>query len=123
LNRGLAENEKIKVVLADIQRPFDSLKTKDEVNNWIKNVPNRDRQMADIIEQRMKSSTDCRGGLFIVGLGHAIKAKITFGQNSIVFAGAHLKERFSDRKVLQSERFSRRRESLNSSQMAEFSCM
>jgi len=99
LNKGLEEKEKIKVVLADIQRPFSSLKTKEEFDNWRKNVPNRDMQMADIIEQRMKSSTDYRGGLFIVGLGHAIKTKITFGQNTFVFAGAHLKERFSDQNV------------------------
>ena len=99
LNSRLVESEKIKVVLVDIPRPFGSLKTKEEYDNHFQNVPNRDQQMADIIEKSMKSCTDERGGLFIVGLAHAFKAKISLGEYTHVSAGVHLKERFSDKDV------------------------
>ena len=99
LNRKLGKKEKIKVVLTDIPRPFGSLKTKEEFGNHFKNVTERNKQMADIIEMSMKSSTDKRGGFFIVGLGHVFKAKIKIGEFSYVSAGAQLKERFSDKDV------------------------
>jgi hypothetical protein len=47
----------------------------------------------------MKTRTDERSGLFIVGLGHAFKTKITFGEYTHVSAGVHLKERFSEQNV------------------------
>ena len=99
LNRQLAEKEKIKVVLADIQRPFSSMKTSEDLLNWITNAPDRDQQMADIIETSMKSRKDERGGLFIVGMGHAFKVRIETDEFDWISAGAQLKERFSEQDV------------------------
>jgi len=99
LNRRLDEKEKIKVVLADIQRPFGSMKTQEDLLNWLVNAPDRDQQMADIIEASMKSRKDERGGLFIVGMGHAFKARIETDKFKWISAGARLKERFSEQDV------------------------
>lgn len=99
LNKKLAKKDKIKVVLADISRPWSCFKTNEELVNFFKTVPDRNQQMADIIEKAIKSQTDNRSGLFIVGFGHAFKSKITIGENSYAAAGSLLKERFSDQDI------------------------
>ena len=99
LNKKLSKKEKIKVVLADISRPWSSLKTKEEFSNYFKTVPDRNQQMADIVEKNIKSQTDKRSGLFIVGFGHAFKSKITIGENTYASAGSLLKGRFSDQDI------------------------
>ena len=101
INRGLAKNEKINLVLVDIPRPYSSLKTKEEFDNHFKNlpIPNRDHQMADIIEKSMQCRTDERSGLFIVGMAHAFNARAAVGNSIWITAGSHLKECFSDKDV------------------------
>ena len=99
INKRLAEEEKIKVILTDVQRPFSSMETTEDVISWIMSVPDRDQQMADIIEASMKSRKDERGGLFIVGMGHTFKARIKTDDFEWISAGARLKERFSEQDV------------------------
>lgn len=99
LNKKLPINNKVKVVLVDVSRPWSSLKTKEEFSNFIKNIPDRNQQMADIIEKKINSQTDKRSSLFVVGFGHAFKSKIIIGENSYISAGAYLKEHFSDKEV------------------------
>ncbi|WP_291125234.1 hypothetical protein [Flavobacterium sp. UBA6031] len=99
LNKKLTKNNKVKVVLVDIPRPWSSLKTKEEFSNFLKNIPDRNQQMADMIEKKINSQTDKRNSLFVVGFGHAFKSKIIIGENSYVSAGAYLKEHFSDKEV------------------------
>jgi hypothetical protein len=55
LNKKLPINNKVKVVLVDVSRPWSSLKTKEEFSNFIKNIPDRNQQMADIIEKKINS--------------------------------------------------------------------
>jgi len=74
LNKQLPEKEKIKVILADFQPPLSKIKTKEELQDLDKNSPKRNTNMADVIEQTIKTSTDPRNSLFIVGYGHAYKS-------------------------------------------------
>lgn len=99
LNKKLSRNNRVKVVLVDISRPWSSLKTKEEFINFFKNIPDRNQQMADLIGTTIASQSDRRGSLFVVGFGHAFKSKITFGEKSYVSAGAYLKERLSAKEV------------------------
>lgn len=108
INQKLPEKNKIKVTLTDIPRPFGSMKNNQEFNDYFRTkVIDRNQQMADIIEAGLKASADGRGGLFIVGAGHAFKAKVAMGggasapegQKPKLSAGAQLKERFSDKDV------------------------
>lgn len=99
LNKKLSKRDKIQVVLADVARPWSSLKTKEEFSSYFKSVPDRNQQMADIVEKGIRFRADNRSGLFIVGFGHAFKSKIVLGQNSYASAGSILKERFSDSDV------------------------
>lgn len=99
LNKKLAKKDKIKVVLVDIARPWSSFKTNEDLINFFKTVPDRNQQMADIIEKVIKSQTDKRSSLFIVGFGHAFKSKITIGEKTYASAGSLLKERFSNQDV------------------------
>lgn len=99
LNKKLTEKEKIKVILADISRPWSSLKTNEEFKNYFKTTPDRNVQMADIIEKEIKSQTDKRNSLFIVGFGHSFKSKITIATNTYASAGSILKERFPNQDI------------------------
>ena len=99
LNKKLPKKRRIKVILADISRPWDSLKTNEDFIKMYKSVPDRNQQMADIIEKNIKSQIDKRSSLFIVGVFHTFKSKLTVGQNTYASAGSLLKERFSDKEV------------------------
>jgi len=99
LDKGLAENEKIKVVLVDIPRPYYSLKTKEEFDNYFNKLPDRNQQIADVIEESMISCKDKRSGLFIVGFGHTLKSVVEIAGRPYVSAGVQLKKRFSDQGV------------------------
>lgn len=85
LNKLLPEKRKIKVVAVDIPRPFNLLKSAEEYKNHFENVLDRNEQMANLIEQNIKSESGNRNYLFIVGLAHAYKssvAGIASGKNS-----------------------------------------
>ncbi|MDR0681526.1 MAG: hypothetical protein LBG15_06740 [Dysgonamonadaceae bacterium] len=74
LNQSLPEKEKIRVILTDIPMPLSLLKTKEDYRNFRNNLKDRNEQMADIIEYTIKTSSDKRNNLFIVGEGHASKS-------------------------------------------------
>ena len=105
LNRELPEDRKIKVVLADYQMPWDRMKSADDV----KAFPDKDRNrhMADVVEQTMKANTDGRHALFIVGYMHALKSNRLRGLYASASedlaaalpAGAQLADRFSAEEV------------------------
>jgi len=107
LNQKLTLNQKIKVILADIARPYSTLRTTEEFNNHFNNGKDRNEKMADMVEAGLKSRSDNRGALFIVGAAHAFKARVAIGGNSSapvgaipkISAGAQLKERLSDSNV------------------------
>lgn len=98
LNRTLKPSRRLKVVLADFQIPYSQLRTKEEFDNY----PQVDRNlhMADVIEKHVKSSTDKRNHLFIVGCGHAYKSHVPGshstpeGEKRQLTAGAQLAQRF-----------------------------
>ncbi len=106
LNKTLPENQQIKVVLADFQPPWDSLKTKEDYEDY-KNLHDKDRDthMADVIEQTLKTTTDNRHTLFIVGDMHAYKSPdvpghdAAEGEEPAPTAGAQLVERLSNENV------------------------
>jgi len=107
LNQKLPANQKIKVMLADIARPYSTLMTTEEFNNHFDNGKDRNEEMADIVEAGLKSRSDNRGALFIVGVGHAFKARVAMGGGASApvgtipkfSAGAQLKERLLDKNV------------------------
>ena len=74
LNKRLPAKEKIRVVFTDFQPQFRKIKTKEEWQNYKNNATKRDTHMADVIEHTIKTSSDSRNNLFIVGYGHAYKS-------------------------------------------------
>ncbi|WP_165024903.1 erythromycin esterase family protein [Dysgonomonas sp. ZJ279] len=105
LNKKLPNNKKIKVIFADEQLAWPSIKTAEEFQSQSKKSKDRNTQMADIIQQTIQSSKDSRNSLFIVGFGHGYKSHIpgTYstppGQIPALSAGAQLVERFSDNDI------------------------
>jgi hypothetical protein len=109
LNKSLPEKDKIKVIACDIPMPLSSLKTSDDYQNFTRHNQDRNEQMADIIEQVIKTSPDKRHHLFIVGQAHVYKspAIATEGEaaspNPALIrkhsAGYQLVDRFSDNDV------------------------
>lgn len=105
LNKTLPDKERIKVIATDIPRPFDSLLTKKQYDEHFNNVLDRNRQMADIIEEYVKAKKSKKNNFFIVGLGHAYKssapgfASAKSGQEPELTAGALLNKRFSNNMV------------------------
>lgn len=100
LNMKLPENQKIKVVLTDYQTQWGSIKTEEELKSFPQK--NRNTNMADVIEQTLKESSDTRNSLFIVGYMHAYKSHVPglfSGKELALTAGAQLVEHFSDRAV------------------------
>jgi hypothetical protein len=73
LNRRLMR--KISIIAVDFQIPWDSIKTHEDYENYIKNkMHDRDSTMAAIIETTLHTKTDARNCLFIVGMNHARKS-------------------------------------------------
>ena len=98
LNKRLPDAQKIRIILADYQAPFSEIKNRQEFEDYP--VVGRNTHMADIIERHMKSTTDTRNGLFIVGLLHAYKSDAVQyvytnqGREEELSAGAQLNLRF-----------------------------
>lgn len=105
LNKKLPDDKKIKVICADEQMAWPSVKTAEDFQSQLKNMKDRNTQMADIIEQTIQLSADSRNSLFIVGYGHGYKSHVpgTFstppGQIPALSAGAQLVQRFSDHDI------------------------
>lgn len=100
LNKRLPENQKIKIVLTDYQIAWDAMNTNEDFENRTRK--NRNTNMADVIEKTLKSSTDNRNSLFIVGFMHAHKGRLPglfSGEGSAPTAVAQLVDRFSDEDV------------------------
>ena len=74
LNKTLPLKKRIRIVAADIPRPFGRFKTAEEQKNHFDSLMNRNATMADVIEKNMRSGRDDRHGLFIVGTSHAFKS-------------------------------------------------
>ena len=103
LNKKLSDQEKIKVVFTDFQPRFREMKTKEDVKNFENDTTKRNTHMADVIEQTVKSSSNSRNNLFIVGYGHAYKSSAIgkYGESSQgdFSAARQLVSRFSDKDV------------------------
>jgi len=107
LNQKLPANQKIRVLLPDIERPYSTLMTSEEFNDHFRNIKDRNEEMADNVEAGLKSRSDNRGALFIVGVAHAFKSRVAMGGGGSApigtipkfSAGAQLKERLSDDNV------------------------
>lgn len=103
LNKSPEPSGKIKVILADYQIPYSELKSKEEYEQCFE--INRNLHMANVIEEYLKSSTDARSHLFIVGCLHAYKAHVpgaasfSKGNEVELTAGAQLAGRFQDGEV------------------------
>lgn len=97
LNRTLPVEKRIKVVLVDFQIPYSDIQTTEELRNYPEK--NRNTHMADMVERTVRSSTDMRSNLFIVGYTHAYKSSVPGLQGSVLTAGAQLSERFSGSEV------------------------
>ena len=76
INKNLPLKKRIRVIAVDEPRPFETFKTREEMENYFNHTPERNDQMAEIILQTIKSSKDKRNNLFIVGLGHAFKSRL-----------------------------------------------
>ncbi|MDE6556626.1 MAG: hypothetical protein K2K55_06640 [Duncaniella sp.] len=101
INRSLPADKKIRVVLADYQVPYSLIMDKEEA----KEAEDRNTHMADVIEKTIKSSSDGRNNLFLVGCAHAFKsnqsalASAAYGKENDITAGAQLAERLGDENV------------------------
>jgi len=74
LNQTLPGEKKIKIIAADIPRPFGAFKTAAEQNSYFENGPDRNEFMVQTVENHLRNKSDGRHGLFIVGAGHAYKS-------------------------------------------------
>ena len=105
LNQTLPAEKQIKVVPTDEQAPWKSLRTKEDFEKYWANRLDRNTCMADVVEQTMKTKTDKRNGLFVVGFGHARKSLVpggyssAEGQEPALTAGAQLVQRLSNKNV------------------------
>jgi hypothetical protein len=104
LNKKLPNKQKIRVVLADYQTQWDSIRTAEDFANFPKK--NRNTNMADLIEHTINTTIDKRNSLFIVGYMHAYKTSripglfsTPNGQEEAPTAGAQLAKRFSGEDV------------------------
>ena len=101
LNQTLPAKKKIRVVAADEQPPYKFLNTKEDFENFEKNSYERNTRMAGEIEQVVKTKTDKRNCLFIVGYTHAFKSHVPIieGEEPTLSAGAQLVQRLSPENV------------------------
>jgi len=104
-NKKLPKKQRIDVILVDEPRPFNSFKTKEELEEHFNSVLDRNEQMAKIISTTIKSKKSKRNNLFIVGNAHAYKSSIpgiASGRpknKSKLTAVAQLVKIFSDKEV------------------------
>jgi len=96
-NQQLPVNRKLRIVLADMQRPWYRINDRDD---WQKYDVDRDRYMADmILADLRKHPEEKRHALFIVGVGHAMLNLRYFEGTPATSAGYHLADRLGRDKV------------------------
>ena len=88
LNQRLPEGERIRICLADYQIPLSKIQTAQEYHFEDSIAVERNTHMADVIEHYIKTKSDPRNCLFLVGCAHACKS----GLETIVTEGGDLKE-------------------------------
>ena len=105
LNQTLSADKQIKVVATDEQLPYKLLKTAEDFKKSEASLTDRNTNMSNVIEQTIKTKTDKRNSLFVVGYGHAYKSHVpggasaARGQEPALTAGAQLIQRLSDKNV------------------------
>ncbi len=72
-NGQLPPQKRIRIIAADISRPWDKIKTQEDYINYF-SKQNRDSFMASIILRTLIKKTDKRNAVFIVGTGHVCKS-------------------------------------------------
>ena len=87
-NQALPENQRLRIVLVDMARPWSKIKERED---WRQYDCDRDKLMADNIkEDRKAHSNDMRHGLFLVGVGHTALGARYYGGVPDETAGWHL---------------------------------
>lgn len=79
INQSLPDDKKVKIVAADIPRPFSTFKSEDDIRNHFQRFDDRDKYMAETIENYLRTKKDIRNSLFIVGAGHVYKSTESAG--------------------------------------------
>ena len=101
LNRSLPAGKRIRIVLADYQIPYSKITDRKDARS----LENRNTHMADVIEETVRTSSDGRNSLFLVGCAHAYKsrqsgiASAASGQAEVPTAGAQLTDRLGAENV------------------------
>ena len=105
LNQLLPQEKRIKIQLVDFQIPYSQIQTAEEYREAIIRAENRNTHMADVIEQYIKTKSDTRGCLFLVGCAHVFKSNVAGiasaggdGKEEMT-AGAQLAQRFGSKNV------------------------
>lgn len=105
LNQLLPQEKRIKIQLVDFQIPYSQIQTAEEYREAIMRAENRNTHMADVIEQYIKTRSDTRGCLFLVGCAHVFKSNVAGiasaggdGKEEMT-AGAQLAQRFGSKNV------------------------
>jgi hypothetical protein len=69
VNRGLPAEERLRIVLVDMQRPWKEVQ---KAEDWQKYTVDRDATMAEnLLRDRREHPEEVRNAFFIVGMGHA----------------------------------------------------
>lgn len=101
INSSLAQDKKIRVVLADYQVPYSAITNREEARK----AEDRNTHMADVVVNTMLQSKDTRHNLFLVGCAHAYKSKqsgiasAAYGKGNALTAGAQIAERLGNENV------------------------
>jgi hypothetical protein len=90
INQSLPPDKRIKVIAADIPRPYSTFKMREDFQKYFQNI-DRDQKMAEVVENYIRTKTDPRNCLFIVGAMHVCK--------SIESAGGLLVKKLTSEKV------------------------
>lgn len=105
INQHLQKEERIEIRLVDFQIPYSQIQTAEEYREATMQAENRNTHMADVVEQYIKTKSDTRGCLFLVGCAHAYKSHVAGiasaggdGKEELT-AGAQLAQRFGSQNV------------------------
>ena len=105
LNQHLQKEERIEIRLVDFQIPYSQIQTVEEYREAIMRAENRNTHMANVVEHYIKTKSDTRGCLFLVGCAHAYKSHVAGiasaggdGKEELT-AGAQLAQRFGSMNV------------------------
>jgi hypothetical protein len=97
VNQRLAKDEKLRVVLVDMARPWKEIRKRDD---WRKYDVDRDQFMAANVVADLKGhAQDPRHALFVVGYGHAMRNLTSPGGEPMKSAGWHLRETLGEADV------------------------